>query len=482
MDYTYADASTLAKDIRDKRIGCRQILDLYLARLDRINPELNAVVVLDIPRARERADAADAALARGENWGALHGVPMTVKESFGVTGLPTTRGIPELSKRTANNNMLMVERLLSAGAVIFGKSNVPLHLADWQSYNAIYGSTNNPWDLARTPGGSSGGGAAAVAAGLVAIEAGSDSAGSLRVPAHYCGVYGHRPTFGICSQNGHELGSKIAPRDLSTLGPIARSATDLGLMLDVMSGPDRIDANGWTLSLLRNAPKKLPDYRVAVMLDSEISPVDAAIRDQLRKVADFLADQGARVAEARPVLDEEATSRNFVKLLRAAGSSGMSAAAFEVASTLVRQAPADERSYRTEVARAETMSHREWLDVDEARHRIRGTWASFFDEWDVLICPVSSTPAVAHDHVSQRWQQTIEVDGRCLPATDQMFWVGFSAQAYLPSTVAPVGLSAEGLPVGIQIIGPQYSDYVCIDFASKLERAYRGFTPPPRYA
>lgn len=482
MDYAFNSATRLALDIREKQIGCRELLDLYLRRLDAIDPAINAIVVRDIERARSRADAADTALARGELWGPLHGLPITVKESYNVAGLATTRGIPQLAGRLADRDMLVVERLKAAGAIVFGKSNVPIHLADWQSYNSIYGCTNNPWDLGRTPGGSSGGGAAAVAAGLVAFEAGSDSAGSLRVPAHYCGVYGHRPTHGIVPQTGHELGGAIAPRDLSTLGPIARTADDLALVLGVMAGPDSIDAGCWALTPPPMKRHGFADLRIAVMLDSPSAPVDAETRAQLRNVATFLSDRGAHVHEAAPALDPERATLTFLRLLRAAGSAGLTEEAVQIARQFLDSVPPDESNYRIESARAEVMSHRDWFRADETRHQMRRTWAEFFQSWDFLICPASSTAATHHDHVSKRWEQTIRIDGNVIPATDQMFWVGFSALAHLPSTVAPLGLSGEGLPIGMQVIGPQGHDLRCIAFAAMLERCYRGFVAPPSFA
>jgi amidase len=317
---------------------------------------------------------------------------------------------------------------------------------------------------------------------LVAFEAGSDSAGSLRVPAHYCGVYGHRPTYGIVPQTGHELGNCIAPRDLSTLGPMARTAEDLGLVLDVMSGPDQMDAASWTLALPQPTRRAFSEMRVAVMLDSAGARVDADTRAQLRKVADFLAERGAKVVETGPDLDAVLTTLTFLRLLRSAGSAGLSDAGFHASLELANASSRDVSNYRIDSARAETMGHRDWFRPDEIRHRIRRTWAEFFKSWDVLICPVSSTPATPHDHVSKRWEQTIEVDGDVLLATDQLFWVGFSALAYLPSTVAPLGLSTSGLPIGMQIIGAQGNDRQCIAFAGMLERAYRSFVAPPAFA
>src|SRR6202795_956107 len=214
----FRSAKELAADIRKKKIGCLELLDLYLTRVEKHNPSLNAIIATDVESARKRARAADRALARKQVWAPLHGVPMTIKESYDVVGMPTTWGVPELKDNFPPRNALAVDRLLGAGVVLFGKTNVPIYLADYQSYNAIYGTTNNPWDLSRAPGGSSGGSAAALAAGLSGIEAGSDIGSSIRNPAHYCGVYGHKPTFGIVPQHGQTLG-QAAQTDINVLGP-----------------------------------------------------------------------------------------------------------------------------------------------------------------------------------------------------------------------------------------------------------------------
>src|SRR5499425_2511938 len=224
LDVPFRSARQLAADIKRKKIGCLELLDLYLARVEKYDGALNTVVVRDFDRARTRARAADRALARRQLWGPLHGVPMTIKESYDVVGLPTTWGVPSYKDRIATRNALAVDRLLAAGVVLFGKTNVPLYLGDWQSYNAVYGTTNNPWDLSRSPGGSSGGSAAALAAGLTGLEAGSDIGSSIRNPAHYCGVYGHKPTWGIAPPNGAVFPGRVAQTDISVIGPMARGA------------------------------------------------------------------------------------------------------------------------------------------------------------------------------------------------------------------------------------------------------------------
>src|SRR5690242_14284076 len=274
----FASAKTLASAIRRGKITSAALLNLYLDRIERYNPKLNAIIAMDVEAARKRARQADAALRKGTLWGPLHGVPMTIKESFDVAGLPTTWGLPEFKNHRAERNALAVQRYIDAGAIVFGKTNVPTLLADWQTFNEIYGTTNNPWDVTRVPGGSSGGAAAALAAGLTGLETGSDIGASIRDPAHYCGVYGHKPTYGICATNGQALPGKVAAQDIAVIGPLARSADDLELALKIIGGADAIDSRGWRLRLPTCTKKTLREFKVAVMLSADTAEVDASVQ------------------------------------------------------------------------------------------------------------------------------------------------------------------------------------------------------------
>jgi len=481
-DIAFAPATRLASLIRRKKIGCLELLEHYVARLEKYNPAVNAIVVTDRDSARRRARAADAALKKGKAWGPLHGVPMTVKESYDVVGMPTTWGTPELKDNRPSRNALAVDRLLGAGVVLFGKSNVPLMLADWQSYNAVYGSTNNPWDLGRTPGGSSGGSAAALAAGLTGIEAGSDIGASIRNPAHYCGVFGHKPTYGIVPPRGQSLPGRMAQPDIAVIGPLARSADDLALGLSAMAGADEIDGAGWQLRLPAPRRKELREYKVAVMLTDPSSEVDQEVQDRLQALADFLAKKKARVSDrARPDIDTGEADRVYVQLLRSATSGRQTddelTRNLEIARGL---APGDE-SYYARMMRGNTLLHRDWLAFDEARHKMRWKWHAFFEEWDLLLCPPAASAAFPHDQQGERHERTIRVNGKDVPTTDQLFWAGYPGEVYLPATVAPIGFTPAGLPVGVQIVGPQYADRTTIDFARHLEREYQPFVPPPGY-
>src|SRR5712691_11068165 len=319
LDIPFRSAKQLAADIRKKKIGCLELLDLYLARIEKYDGALNAVVVRDFDGARSRARAADRALSKRDVWGPLHGVPMTIKESYDVAGLPTTWGVPASRNNIATKNAIAVDRLLGAGVALFGKTNVPLYLADWQSFNAIYGTTNNPWDVARAPGGSSGGAAAALAAGLTGLEAGSDIGSSIRNPAHFCGVYGHKPTWGIVPRTGQALPWQTAPVDIDVVGPLARSADDLALALSVMAGPEPIEAAGWQLRLKPPRQKRLRDFKVALMLDAPAIAVDLEVQARVQAVAEFLATKRAKVSDrARPDVDPWEAQRVYIQLLRAA--------------------------------------------------------------------------------------------------------------------------------------------------------------------
>ncbi len=450
--------------------------------MEKYNPRLNAIVVTDLDSARKRARAADRALAKGEVWGPLHGLPMTIKESFDVVGMPTTWGLPDLKDNFPTRNALAVDRLLSAGAVLFGKTNVPTMLADWQTFNDVYGTTNNPWDPSRVPGGSSGGAAAAVAAGLTGLEIGSDIGASIRDPAHYCGLYGHKPSFGVCATNGQALPGRVAAQDITVIGPLARSAADLEIALKVIGGPDEIDARGWQLALPAAKKKSLREFKVAVMLSAETAEVDHSVQDRIQAIAEFLARHKVKVSDiARPDIDTAEAHYVFIQLVRAATSRGQTDEVFARNLAATGNLSADDQSYRAWMLKGNTMFHRDWLQWNELRHRMRLKWDAFFQQYDLLLCPAGATAAFPHNQKGERWERMVTVNGKPQPSTTQMFWAGFSGMAYLPSTVAPAGLTSEQLPVGVQIVGPQYSDLTCIRFAQLLEREYQGFVAPPGY-
>jgi len=432
-DRAFASATELLTEIGERRVGCVELLDFYLARAERHNPALNAIVVWQAEQARERAQAADAALAQGERWGPLHGIPMTVKESFNVAGLPTTFGNPLWKDNIAAENAFLIDRLLQAGAVVFGKTNVPFMLGDAQSYNEIYGTTNNPWDPTRSPGGSSGGEAATLAAGLSALGAGSDIAGSLRNPAHYSGVYGHKPTWGLISTRGHAPPGIMTPTDISVVGPMARSAEDLDLALRALAAPDLLQRAAWRIALSPSRHRRLRDFRVAVWASSPLCRIDTSVSGVFDRAIDAIRRAGAVVDDAaRLGIDDEAHHRLFMLLLRAATASRMRDEDFvrqqEIAATLTE----DDMSDRAAVARGATLTHRAWGTANEARTKLRYIWHEFFERFDVLLTPVAATAAFPHNHNPNRDERTVIVNGKAVPYAEQLFFAGLASLSYSP--------------------------------------------------
>ena len=480
-ELAFAPATRLAQLIRAGELGCSELLQHFLDRIDHYNPAVNAVVVTGIPAALARAAEADRALARGEIWGPLHGVPMTVKEAFDVAGLPTTWGLPEHRSNVPERNAVVVERLLGAGAVVFGKTNVPAWIADGQSFNPVYGVTNNPWDLELTPGGSSGGSAAALAAGLTALEVGSDIASSIRNPAHFCGVYGHKPTFGICPQRGHSVRGRLSPDDINVIGPLGRSALDLEVALGIMAGPDELEAGAYQLNLAPSRHERMGDFRVGLIVDDEVAEVDDSVQGVLTALAEQLAGAGVTVDPgARPALDMAEVQRTYSILLQAAVSHRQTEA--EMAENLASAAKMTAEGVAVpDGLMGRTIRHRDWLELHEAREQMRWRWHEFFQDHDLLLAPVR--PLAAHPHMldTPPPARRYLVNGHDRSHAEQVFWGGYSGMAYLPATAAPAGFTTAGLPVGVQIIGPFGGDLTCLRFAHLLEREIGGFVPPPAF-
>jgi len=478
QDLAFASAKKLAARIKRRDISCLELLDLYLGRVQRHNPKLNAIVVTRIEAARKRAKALDRELRNGKHVGPLHGVPITVKESFDVEGLPTTWGMPSLASHVATRSALAVERLEAAGAIVFGKTNVPVMLADWQTFNPLYGTTNNPWDVSRTPGGSSGGAAAALAAGLTSLEMGSDIGASIRNPAHYCGVYGHKPTFDVCAPDGQNLPGVLHHKDIAVIGPMARHPEDLALALDIVAGPNEIHGRAWRIKLPRSKATQLKDFRVGVLLSAPTAEVDHSVQHVISNLAHAVARAGATVRVEVPAIDMAAAHRAFIQLLRSATSTSLSDDGFHLACKAARHATLTTESYAQWMVLAQAMSHREWQAWNEIRLRVAAAWETYFTEYDVLLCPAAATTAFPHDQTKERWERMVSVNGRPQPSTTQMFWAGLSGMAYLPSTVAPAGFASDGLPVGVQIVAARYGDHTSIAFAEAMAKAFGGFVAP----
>lgn len=481
----YQSTRELSVMLAKRQISSVELLDREIARIEKFDARVNAVVVRDFTRAREAAAAADAALARGEQRPLL-GIPMTVKEAYNVAGLPTTWGIPSFKGWMPKEDAVAVARLRRAGAIIVGKTNVPFALSDWQSYNDIYGTTNNPWDLARTPGGSSGGSAAALAAGYVPLEIGSDLAGSIRCPAAFCGVYGHKSSYGLIPLRGHTPPMAEAAGgdgELPVLGPLARTADDLALALDLLAGPDDRDAVAYRLTLPPPRHDELRNFRVLVIDTHPLLPTSNVARDALASLSDRLAKAGAWVAREAAILPDPAESaRIYARLLVAFTSQGMPPEFYRHMQTMVASISADDNSLAAWRARGMVSSHRDWLVALQSRARMSRQWQEVFRDYDVVVCPIMPTPAFPHDHSREQEERRVQVDGKSVPYMDQLVWPGVASLPGLPATVAPIGRSNEGLPVGAQIIGPYLGDRTTIAFAALMEREFGGFVPPPAFA
>jgi len=483
-DIAFRSALELAVAIRNREVSSRELLEHYLRRIERHNPAINAIVTLDVERARAQADAADAALARGESLGPLHGLPITVKDTVETAGLRTTAGAPLHAEHVPAQDAPAVARLKAAGAIVFGKTNIPVFAMDLQTYNPIFGATNNPWDVTRSPGGSSGGSAAALAAGLTGLELGSDIGGSIRNPAHYCGVYGHKPTFDIIPLRGHIPGppGALTGADIAVLGPLARSAKDLSLALSILAGPDAEEGRAWRLELPSPRHGALRKYRVAAWLDDPACPVAAEVRARLEAVIAGLREEKVQVDEqARPGFHFADALRTYLGLLWGATSSGLPREQIEELARAAGQMPPEADGYWDHFVRASAQRHCDWLLANEARAHYRAQWAEFFRNYDVLLCPITPTAAISHDHSEPMMARTIQVNGQTRSYLDGIAWAGVIGMAYLPVTMAPVGRTSQGLPVGVQIVGPYLEDRTTVDFARRLAEVIGGFEAPPGY-
>ena len=481
VEWALAGASRLARALRSGEVSSRELLELFLRRIEAADPALNAVVTLDAERAHRLAGAADEALARGEATGPLGGLPITIKDTIETEGIRTTAGAPWLAGHVPERDATAVSRLKAAGAIVFGKTNCPLFGGDAQSTNVVFGTTGNPWALDRSPGGSSGGSAAALAAGQTALELGSDIGGSVRNPAHYCGIYGHKPSFGVVPTRGHipPPPGALSPVDLAVVGPLGRAPEDLELALEVLAGPDEANAAAWRLELPPPRGQTLGDYRVAVWLEDPACPIDNAMGDVLSNAADALAGAGAALnGRLRPDFTLTDAHRTYQRLLYGATTAGLANRVYGTLLAKAEELEPEEDGRNARYLRDGTARHRDWLAANEERAGYRARWRDFFDGCDILLCPTVPTTAIRHDH-SNINRRTITVNGETRDYWDQIVWSGMASMAGLPATVAPVGLASDGLPVGIQIVGPYLHDRSTIDFARRLGEVVGGYEPPP---
>jgi amidase len=484
-EWSFRTAVECSAALRAKKISAVELAQDAIGRIERHDAKINAVCVRDFARALDAARAADAALARGETKPLL-GLPMTVKESYNVAGLPTTWGYPAQKDFRPPEDALAVSRVKDAGGVILGKTNVPMGLADWQSYNEIYGTTNNPYDLGRTPGGSSGGSAAALAAGYGPLSMGSDIGGSLRVPAFHCGVYAHKPTFALVPSRGHTpppFPPLPLDRDMAVIGPMARSAADLALLLDVIAGPDPLD-NGVAYKLALPPPRHsdLGDFRVLVVDSDPVLPTNKDVRGAIEKLAAALGKTGMNVARKSPLLPHfAASSQLYMRMLMSFLAASFPPEDIAGAQAAAAKLAPDDISLAAERLRGIMLSHRDWLFADGGRGRLRAQWHELFKSFDAVICPVMPTPAYPHDQSPEQETRRIDIDGKDHVYPDQLAWPGIATLPGLPATAIPIGLSPQGLPIGVQIVGPWLEDRTPLRIAELIEREFGGFVPPPMF-
>jgi amidase len=482
LDPGTATATELTGALRRRTVSSRELLDALLRRVEREHPRLNAVVALDVDRARREAADADDRAARGEFDGPLHGLPMTVKDVWETEGLVTTSGAPWLADHVPATDAVAVGRLRSAGAIVFGKTNTPLLAGDFQTYNEVYGTTNNPWDVTRTPGGSSGGAAAAVAAGLTPLELGSDIGGSIRGPAHFTGIYGLKPSWGVVPTRGHIPGppGSLVEADVNCNGPLARSVEDLRLGLGVVAGPLPEEAVGWRLELDPGPPvDDVAGLRVATVFGegSDLIPVAADVRARLDGFAGRLAAAGARVEPVELPVPLADGLRSWQDLVVPIIGSGLPPADYDAFKGL-DELPGDDPM--TVAARAIAGRYRAWARADQRRQLQRQAWSALFDRWDVVLAPVMPTAAFVHDIDRPITDRVLDVDGTPVPHLVAMGWCGAVGAVLLPVVTLPTGTTPDGLPVGVQVIGPYLSDARLLAVAGVLDRAAGpGFTAPP---
>ncbi|WP_280380785.1 amidase [Nocardia wallacei] len=482
MNWDFESAADLSTALRAGDVSSVEVTEAAIARIERDDKVVNAICVPDFGRARKAARRADEARARGEDRPLL-GIPVTVKECYNVAGMPTTWGMPAHRDYVPTEDALQVARLEAAGAVVLGKTNVPLGLQDIQSFNEIYGTTNNPWDHTRTSGGSSGGSAAALASGFGALSLGSDLAGSLRTPAHFCGVYAHKPTVGLAPTRG--MVAPPAPAlpvdfDLAVVGPMARTARDLTLLLDVMAGPDPLTHGvAYDVALPPARHERLSEFRVLVIEDHPLIPTGSAVRAGVHRVAEALAEAGARVERHSPLLpDLTEAATLYLQLLFSGSVAYFPVDEYEQLRRRASELSVADQSLDAARSRAMVFSHRDWLAVNNRRELHRHGWRQLFAEFDAVVCPITPTPAFPHDHDPDVLGRRIDIDGAEYPYFDQLVWAGLATMPGLPATAVPAGRSPEGLPVGVQLIGPMFEDRTPLRLAELLEQKIGGFQAP----
>jgi amidase len=478
----FASARTMLTALQAGQVSAAELLELHAQRIARYNPQVNAIVIPNEEQARQRAAEADAAYARGETLGSLQGLPLTIKDCVEVAGLRTTAGIVARAETISAENGPVAQRVLDAGAVLMGKTNVPPYADDWQAGNKIFGRTNNPWDLSRTPGGSTGGGAAALAAGLTPLEFGSDIGGSIRIPAAFCGVYGHRPSDTAVPRYGHVPGSPL-PNPAAVMavqGPLARSAPDLELALDVIAGPVVGEDVAWRLELPPARHTSLADFRVAILPQAPWLPVDNEITVALDDLVTRLSQLGTKLAQAQPEgFDLQKHQETYLSFLNVFMFSEMDD---DQRSEIARGMLQSPNPFAQAQASGVIATAPQFLSLHGRREHYRVLFRRFFRDWDILLTPVTITPAFEHIGREVSFStRTLRINGEVIPYFYLSAYPGVATLSGQPATVFPWGRTRHGLPIGLQAIGPYLEDRTPITFAALLEREFGGFVPPPGY-
>ncbi len=460
-DPTLWSATEQAAAVTRRELGAVELLDAYVARIAAVNPQVNAVCALDVDAARDVAMSADAATARGESWGPLHGLTVTIKDALETAGIVSTGGAEARRDYVPTADAPAVAAIRNRGAIVFGKTNLPEWSGDLQTYGELFGTTNNPWDLTRTPGGSSGGAAAAVATGMTSFEIGTDIGGSVRVPSAFCGVFGHKPSHGVIPTLGYidAAGGGTTELDVNVFGPIARSAPDLALVLDVLAGPTPARSPAWRVELPRSTVTTLTGLRVAAWFDEPAIEIDDEMRAILHGVADALDGQGAHVnRQARPDLDVHESWTEGARLISAALSVGRTE---DVSPTVAR------------------LTHHEWHLLDRRRAARRLAWDALFRDFDVVLCPVTALAPFEHLQTGTWESRMISINGRSQRYVHLEAWPALIGSVLLPSTSTPVGRTAGGLPIGVQVVAPYLHDHTAIAVSGMLTEVIGGYNPPP---
>lgn len=479
MNIDYQSAKALHSLLAKKEISSLELVDMTISRIERLDSSINAVVIRDFERARSAAKDADVAIAKGENHPLL-GIPMTVKESFNVAGLTTSWGNPDFKNWIPTEDALVISRLKAAGAIILGKTNVPFMLSEWQAYNEIYGVTNNPWNLDLTPGGSSGGSAAALAAGFTAIELGSDLAGSLRVPANFCGVLAHKPSHDLVPLRG--AGPPMSPAlprrvEFAVAGPMARTVDDLILTLDVIAGPDEWqEGRGYQLALPPSRHNKLQQFKVLVIDEHPLYPTSTVINKALHHFTEDLQKLGVQVAyHSSKIPDLARLAHHYGAMLWARSSGKLPLNVYENLQHLAESLPSNMSDLMANCIRGAVLSHRDWLNIVTERELMQAQWSNLMKEFDVVLCPVMPTVAFPHYHtmkIDYYDQRTIKIDGTDQPYSEQFIWSSIATFLNLPATAIPIGLTQNNLPLGIQIMGGYLEDKTTLTFAKLVESEF----------